>query len=142
MQTWDYPEELLRFEEQPRTIRRWTEDERARALICEEVRRQHEAIQVLLGLPAVAAEIQRQERLETYRREGFDWSQVRLTRQFWRITEGGTSRIKCRISGIAEENGVPHRIVAYSRYGSTTSEVTFGAEAFVASFGGWVEDDA
>lgn len=45
---WEYPEELARLTEPPRTIRRRTPEEEATAAICEELRRQHGAIMDLL----------------------------------------------------------------------------------------------
>lgn len=45
---WEYPQELLRLEEQPHVIRRRTEDEETHALIGQELHRQHDAIMALL----------------------------------------------------------------------------------------------
>ena len=45
---WEYPEELARLEEEPHTIRRWTEEEAAHAAIGAELRRQHETIMAIL----------------------------------------------------------------------------------------------
>lgn len=50
VKVWDYPEELRWLEEPPRTMREWTEDEQARALICLELRRQHELLMQLVDL--------------------------------------------------------------------------------------------
>jgi len=48
MQQWEYPQELLRLEEPPHVMRRWTPEEEAQAAICKELRRQHEALMFLL----------------------------------------------------------------------------------------------
>lgn len=50
MEEWEYPQELLRLEEEPHVIRRWTEEEAAHAALAEEVRRQHEVLMFLLRL--------------------------------------------------------------------------------------------
>lgn len=49
VKVWDYPEELLAYEEQPHTIRRWTEEE-AHALMCKELRQQHDLLMQLVDL--------------------------------------------------------------------------------------------
>ncbi len=48
MQEWEYPQELLRLEEAPHTIRRWTEDEATHAAMAEELRKQHDVLMFLL----------------------------------------------------------------------------------------------
>lgn len=48
MEEWEYPQELLRLEEEPHVIRRWTEEEAAHAAMAEELRRQHDALMFLL----------------------------------------------------------------------------------------------
>lgn len=50
VKVWDYPEELLAYEEQPHTIRRWTEEEEAHALMCKELRQQHDLLMSLVDL--------------------------------------------------------------------------------------------
>lgn len=48
MEEWEYPQELLRLEEEPHVLRRRTPEEEADALIAEELRRQHEVLMFLL----------------------------------------------------------------------------------------------
>lgn len=141
MNKWDFPEALLRLQDEPHVIRRRTEEEEALAAISEELQRQYAAIQAILGAPAVRAAIEKEERLERYRQEGFDWSGVAAGRFFWRIVDADGSRIKYRIGDIEfRGESVPHRIRAYTYSGSTMCEVIFSSEAFAASFGGWVEE--
>lgn len=142
MNKWEFPEALLRLQDKPHVIRRRTDEEEALAAISEELQRQHEAIQAVLDVPAVRTAIEKRERLERYRREGFDWSGVAIGRLFWRIIDADGSLFKYRISDIEfRGESVPHRIRVYTRWGSNMTEVTCDPETFAVSFGGWVEEE-
>lgn len=139
---WDFPEELRLLQDGPHTIRRRTSEEEALAAISSELQRQHDAVQAVLSLPVVSFALQEKGRLASLARGEFDWSQVREGRQFWRLADFGTSRIKYTIRRVEPEGAAPPlRINAWATWGSVNSELICDAETFVASFGGWVDEE-
>jgi hypothetical protein len=143
MNKWDFPEALRRLQEGPHVMRRRTSEEEILAAISEEMQRQHDAIQAILGVGLVAREIEKKERLDRYFREGFAWHQVTVGRQFRHLTADGAPPWRVyTITAVEEDSsGKPRLIVGWAQWGAVRSEIKYAAEAFVASFGGWVDEE-